>query len=68
MFIKIYSRDLGLLDVAIKVLYRSKVLADYGPVVPTRPGFYQQIKVKCDEPTLKVMLKKNFKKEVIVVK
>lgn len=68
MFIKIYSRDLNLLDVAIKTLYRSKVLVDYGPVVHTQPGFYQQIRVKCDESSLKGLLKKNFKKEVIVVK
>jgi len=68
MFRKLQTRDSSLLDIALKVLYRAKVLADYAPPIHENDQFTQVIRVKCDDQTLTNLMRTNFKKRITIIK
>jgi hypothetical protein len=68
MFRKLTTRMPNLLDLALNVLHREKILLDYAPPVIERGLTSQIIRVKCDDQTLNNLIRSKFKKQILITK
>lgn len=61
----IFTQDAALIDVALKMLFKGKVLLDYSPVQRRNNQSHVTVKVKCDDDALRKLLIR-LKKSVVV--
>lgn len=68
MFRKLSTREHRLLELALNVLHRAKVLLDYAPPIIEGDVASQIIRVKCDDQTLHNLIRAKFKKQITIIK
>ena len=65
---QLLSMNPAQLDLAIKVLFRERVLLDYSPITKVRDASALAINVKCDDTALSRIIQNIFKKSIIIRK
>jgi len=65
---KLYSLQKDLLDIAISLLHKERILTDVSEPVRERAGFVINVRVKCDDEKLQNLLTKYLKKNIMVFK
>lgn len=68
MFVKLFTRDLNVLNAIVQFMHLRKVLLDYSAPIAEQGGFTQLVRFKGDEATLTSLLRPRFKKNFAIIK
>lgn len=68
MIRQLLTIDPAQLNAMLRILFRKKILVDYSPITKVRSASSIAINVKCDDAMLTDIIKRNFKKSIIIRK
>jgi hypothetical protein len=68
MIRQLLSIDPAQLNMALRILFRKKLLLDYSPITKVRSASSIAINVKCNDLILSDIINHNFKKSIMIRK